>query len=109
MSSRDRQMQNSCWLEEDLLSEHDLFGKPPDIFPGHALLRTQYTAMVRQITLHFPHDTSQRNAALRRKVPITTTRSRNTQTAYPNTKTARQCLAVASVPKSMPDCRNVIS
>ena len=37
MSSGDRQMQNSCWLEK-------------------ALLRTQYKARVRQITLLFPHD-----------------------------------------------------
>src|SRR3954453_18164088 len=75
MSSGDRQVQNSCWIEEDLLSEHDLFGKPPDTFPDHALPRTQYKARVRQITLHFPHDINRCNAPVRRKVPVTTTRS----------------------------------
>src|SRR5438105_7030878 len=101
MSSGDRQMQNSCWLEEDLLSEHDLFGKPPDTFPDHALLGTQYKARVPQITLLFPHDSKRCNVPVRRKVPITTTRSSNGNgQAMPGRRIGSEV---------HPDCRNVIS
>ena len=125
MSSGDRQMQNSCCFREDSLFEHDRFGKPPYTFPDHALLRTQYKARVRQISLLFPHDTkatalvpistrflnANRNSLrfktpwwgttpVRRNVPITTTRSSNAN---------GQAMPGRHVAEVRADCRNVIS
>jgi hypothetical protein len=39
------------------------------------LMRTQYKARIRQITLLFPHDASLGTGAVRRNAPITTPRA----------------------------------
>src|SRR5437773_11692718 len=75
--------------EFPVVSDGRAVGERPPVLKPRSL-RTHYTARIRPIMLLFPHLDSPLSSQMRRKAPVTSTRS-------PETKTARHCLAVRSL------------